>query len=211
MSTMLEAMNWRYATQQFDTTKKVTPEQLQLLEEATRLSASSFGLQPYKVIVVTNPAVREQLKVAAWGQPKITDASHLFVFAARTNVDLAYVEQYFQLISATRNIPVESLQPLRDMMTGFVTGKSKEALTDWATRQAYIALGTLLVTAAHEHIDAGPMEGFDPKKFDEILGLAAMNLESKVAVAVGFRSADDKMATMAKVRFPASEFFVEVK
>jgi nitroreductase len=220
MKNIIESLQWRYATKKFDTTKKLTPAQLDMLLTAARLSPSSFGLQPWKFVIVTDPAVRAKLREAAWGQSQITDASALIVFCVRKNIDDALVDTYMQSIATTRNVPLDSLKGFADSIKGSINsrataGSAPEAATsaarEWASRQVYIALGVLLTTAAHLDIDACPMEGFDPQKFDDILGLAALGLESRVLAAVGFRSADDTAAGMEKVRFPKEEVVVEVK
>lgn len=218
MKNIIESLEWRYATKKFDTTKKLTPTQLDMLLTAARLSPSSFGLQPWKFVVVTDTAVRAKLREAAWGQPQITDASALIVFCIRKNIDDALVDAYMQSIAMTRNVPLETLKGFADSIKGSIKSRgtpgtevAKDSAREWSTRQVYIALGVLLTTAAHLDIDACPMEGFNPKKFDDILGLAALGLESRVLAAVGFRSADDKSASMKKVRFLKEEVVVEVK
>lgn len=211
MSNSIASLKWRYATKKFDTTKKLSAEQLQVLKDAIQLAPSSFGLQPWKAVIVSNPLIREQLKVAAWGQTQITDASHLVVFAVQTNLDAAYVDKFIATTATTRNVSAESLATQRDMMASFVTGKNAEWLKAWAARQAYLGLGTMLTVAAHEQIDACPMEGFDPTQFTTILGLDKVGLEVVVIAAVGFRSADDQYAAAAKVRFPQSDLIIEVK
>jgi nitroreductase len=212
MKNIIESLQWRYATKQFDTTKKLTEFQLDMLLTAARLSPSSFGLQPWKFVVVTDPSVRAKLREAAWGQSQITDASALIVFCVRKNIDDDLVDAYMQSIAATRNVSLDSLKSFADNIKGSIKSRpTPESAKEWSTRQVYIALGVLLTTAAHLDIDACPMEGFDPKKFDDILGLAVLGLESRVLAAVGFRSADDKSASMKKVRFPKEEVVVDVK
>ncbi len=211
MENIIDSLKWRYATKEYDATKKLSPEQLNLLLESLRLSPSSFGMQPWKFVLVNNAEVRAKLREAAWGQTQVTDASHLIVISVLKNVDENLIKKYIKVISEVRGVSEENLKGFEDMMIGAVNMKSPEARIEWATRQAYIALGVLLTTAAHEQIDATPMEGFDPKKFDEILGLDKMGLESKVMVALGFRSQNDGMANVAKVRFPMEEVVVEIK
>jgi nitroreductase len=211
MENIIDSLKWRYATKEYDATKKLSPEQLNLLLESLRLSPSSFGMQPWKFVLVNNAEVRAKLREAAWGQTQVTDASHLIVISVLKNVDENLIKKYIKVISEVRGVSEENLKGFEDMMIGAVNMKSPEARIEWATRQAYIALGVLLTTAAHEQIDATPMEGFDPKKFDEILGLDKMGLESKVMVALGFRSQNDGMANVAKVRFPMEDVVVEIK
>lgn len=211
MKNIIEALNWRYATKKFDTGKKLTDAELSTLTESLRLSASSFGLQPWKFITVSNPEIRAKLREAAWDQPQITDASHLIVLVVKKNIDAAAVDEYMESTAKARNVGVESLKGYSDMIKGSFTGKSPEALREWASRQVYIALGTLLTTAAHEGIDACPMEGFDNQKFDEILGLDKLGLESRVLAAVGYRLTDDAAAKIPKSRFSREEVLLEIK
>jgi nitroreductase len=211
MKTIIDALQWRYATQLFDPQKKLTPAQLTTLTEAMRLSASSFGLQPWKFIVVTNPAIRTKLREAAYNQPKVTDASHFIVLAVQKNVDAAFVDKYIASTAKIRGLKVADLKGLEGVLKGSIASRTPEAAKEWASRQVYIALGTLLAAAAVEGIDAGPMEGFDPKKFDEILELNALGLESRVAAAVGFRSEGDTASKLIKSRFSREEVIIEVK
>lgn len=212
MKNIIESLQWRYATRAFDTEKKLTEEQIDILLEAARLAPSSFGLQPWKFIVVTNPEVRSRLKDVGYGQAKITEASHLVVFAIEKNVDANLVEKFMQSIVDTRGVTRESLQGYADSINAAILSKGGvEGARGWATRQVYIALGVFLSAAATLGIDAGPMEGFDPKKFDEILCLEALGLESKVIAAVGFRKENDPVARMPKVRFPKEEVVITIK
>jgi nitroreductase len=197
---IIEKLNWRYATKEFDSTKKLSQEQLDFIIEATNLTPSSFGLQPFSVIVIEDEAIRKQLKPVAWNQPQITDASHLILFAANTNLSEADVDKFLKLNSDVRNIPLEALAEYDGMMKGFIKQMSADEIINWEAKQAYIALGQLMVSCAVEGIDTCPMEGFDKKEFDKILGLADRNLTSVVMAAVGFRSEADKYQHLAKVR-----------
>lgn len=208
MATVIDALNWRYATKKFDPSRTLTDAQLEELLGATRLSASSYGLQPYKIVIVTDPAVRAKIREHAWGQTQITDASHLLAFCAMRTIDEAYVDRYIALISAERGVSVESLKGFRDMMVGTVKGRTPEELAQWMKHQAYIAVGFALSAAAHMGIDACPMEGFDPTHVDVDLGLLDLNLTSAVLMPVGFRAADDGSAAYAKVRLPKDELFI---
>lgn len=206
---VIDALKWRYATKKFDLTKKVIDEDFNELIEATRLSASSYGLQPWKLIVVKNKETREKLKAAAWNQPQITDSSHLIVFCAKKSVDSNYVKEYIALIARERGVSVDSLKEFEEMMIGFVNGHNSEFLANWTKMQTYIALGTLLETAAIKRIDACPMEGFDSAEFDKILGLEKEGLASAVVCAIGYRSKEDKAASYKKVRFPVDKLVIE--
>ncbi len=211
MRTIIDALSWRYAVKEFDPNKKLSKEQLGVLLEALRLSPSSIGLQPWKFILVENPDLRAKLREASYGQSKVTDASHFIVFAARKDLDEAYVDRFVALTAKTQGVDAASLSGLKDMAMGALRSRTPEALVEWSARQAYIALGVLLAAAAAEGIDACPMEGFDPKKYDEILGLEAQGLAAQVAVAVGFRSEGDAYARLPKTRFPKEEVVVEMR
>lgn len=200
-------MNWRYATKSYDISQKVEEKDLDLIIDSGILSPSSFGLQPYKIIRVENIELRKKLRDAAWGQTPVTDASHFLVLAARTDVDASYVDKFVDMIAKERGVSKDSLQGYSDMMKGSISAKGA-SVTDWAKMQAYIALGTMLTVAAQSGIDSTPMEGFDSAKFDEILGLKAMNLTSTVALAIGRRSKDDTYANLKKVRFPKSDILI---
>lgn len=205
MKHVTDALSWRYAVKKFDASKKLSDEQLHGLLDAARLSASSYGLQPYSIIVVTDPAVRAKIREHAWGQTQITDASHLLAFCSMRTMDEAYVDAYVAQISKERGAPVESLKGYRDMMVGSVKGRSPEELAQWMKHQAYIAVGFALSAAAHMQIDACPMEGFDPTHVDVDLGLLDKNLTSAVLMPVGFRAADDETASRKKVRKPKDD------
>jgi nitroreductase len=211
MSNMIEALSWRYAVAKFDTSKKLSTEQLDILTEAIRLSPSSFGLQPWKFIIVTNPEIRSKLRAAGYNQAKIEEASHLFVFAVKNNLSAETVDTFIQSVSDTRHMPITALQSYSDMIKGAISMRTPEGRTEWAARQAYIALGVLVATGAMNGIDVAPMEGFDPQAFDQILGLDKLNLESKVIAAVGFRSAEDESANWPKVRFPAQDVLLKIE
>lgn len=204
-SPIIDALQWRYATKKFDPSKKVSESDLHELLEAARLAPSSYGLQPWGFVVVTDPALRKQLRAHAWDQAQVEDASHLIVLCARTDVDETFVKRYVESIAKTRNVPVESLKGYEDMMQGFVKGETPESMVAWAQRQVYLALGVLLESAALKRIDACPMEGFVPEKFNEVLGLKKHNLTATVLCTLGYRAADDHAAKHMKVRFPAGD------
>lgn len=206
----LDDLRWRYATKKFDPSKKLSDAQLDELLDATRLAASSYGLQPYKILVVTDPAVRAKIREHAWNQSQVTDASHLLVFAAYKSIDEAYVDGYVALIAKERGMTVEALKGFRDMMVGSIKGQTPESLAQWMKRQAYIAVGFALSAAAHMQIDACPMEGFDATHVDVDLGLTDKNLTTAVIMPIGFRAADDAAAGYAKVRFPKEELFIRL-
>lgn len=207
---ILDALQWRYAVKEYDTEKKISPAQFERLCETLRLTPSSFGLQPYTFIVVDNAALRAQLRTAGYGQPQITDASHLVVFTIPKVIDNAFIDRFIQLTAKVRGTSIESLSDYTGMIKGTINAMTAEARKEWATRQAYIALGILLAAAAMEGIDASPMEGFEPARFDEILGLSQLGLESKVIAALGFRKEGDHSASLPKIRLPKEQLFVSL-
>ena len=208
---LLERLNWRYATKQFDPNRKINAQDWATLEDVLQLTPSSAGLQPWKFVVVTDPEVRQQLRAVSYGQPQITDASHLVVFASKDNFNEADVDAHIQNIAAVQGIPVENLAPLRGMMVGGIVSSRDAAARDaWARNQTYIALGNLLASAALLGIDACPMEGFDRAQYDQILGLKAKGYSSAVIATLGYRLPTDKYASGPKVRFPKEKIFLKV-
>ena len=203
------ALTWRYATKVFDPAAKLSDAQFEELLEVLRLTPSSFGLQPWKFIVVRDAALREQLKPASWGQGQVTEASHLIVLAVMKQITPEYVDHFVESIATTRAVTAESLKGYRGMMLKSLTGKTEAETVQWASLQAYIALGSLMTAAALRGIDTCPMEGFERDKYDDILGLAPLGLTTAVVCPVGHRSAQDKYAAMAKVRFGRDELVIE--
>ncbi|MFO7744649.1 MAG: NAD(P)H-dependent oxidoreductase [Psychroflexus sp.] len=210
MNNYIENLHWRYATKKFDSEKEVSEEDLETLLEAIRLSASSYGLQPYEVFVIKDPEVRAKLKPAAFGQPQITDASYLLVFAYNTNVDEKYLDQFVKNNSETRNQPVEDFNGLKEMIQNSVLTFSDDKKEVWASRQVYIALGNLLSAAAELKIDVCPMEGFNPDEFDKLLDLHSKNLKSVTLATIGYRHEDDQLKDAKKVRKSKEELFTRI-
>lgn len=208
MSKFIELQEWRYATKKFDATKKVSNEDLQTLKEAIRLSASSYGLQAYKVLIVDNPETRALLQPASWGQSQIVDASHLIVFANYTKLDDSDIDAYLNSVAETRGIPAESLTGYGDFMKGAIGQKSAEDKNTWNQKQTYIALANLMSAAAELKIDVTPMEGFVPQQYNEILGLDKLNLNAAVIAAVGYRHEEDATQHYKKVRKSKEELFI---
>ena len=203
---VLAALHWRYAVKKFDAARQLSDDQWRKLEDVLLLSASSYGLQPYKFVVVRDAALREQLRPAAYGQGQVVDCSHLVVFAARLDVTEEDVEHYLARISEVRGVERAHLEGFAKVIKGdVVNGPRHAVIQEWCARQAYIALGNLLTVAALESVDICPMEGFDTGKFDEILGLPAQGYRAVVLAAVGHRAEDDGAASLPKVRFPAGE------
>jgi nitroreductase len=201
MSSVIQDLQWRYATKKFDPAKKISDADLHELLESLRLAPSSFGLQPWKFLVITDPKVRSELLGHSWNQTQVTEASHLIVLCAHTNVDEAYVKRYVESVAHIRGVPKDALKGYEDMMVGFVNRLPKDAKVEWAKKQVYIALGMLMTACAHKRIDSCPMEGFDAVAYDKILDLHKQNLTATVLLPVGYRAHDDKTATFKKVRF----------
>lgn len=202
--TVLSALKWRYATKAFDAGKKIPDATWSTLEQSLVLSPSSFGLQPWKFVVVTNPAIKAKLREKAWNQSQVTDCSHYVVIASKSKVSVPDVERFIQHMSATTGAPLAALEGYKGMMVGFVSNPAFDT-APWAAKQAYIALGFLLETAALLGVDACPMEGFDKAAFDEILGLPAEGYNAMVTCALGYRSPEDKHAHHPKVRYTAKD------
>lgn len=207
MNTYLENLNWRYATKLFDNSKSVSEEELNKILEAIQLSASSYGLQPYKILVVEDKELKEKLKLAAFNQPQLTDASHILIFANYTSIDENYINAYIENIAETRNTTSDNLKGFKNMLVGSILNLKSEDQNQWAAKQTYIALGNLLTAAAALKIDACPMEGFDTVKFDTLLGLKEKGLTTAAIATIGYRSISDKSQYSPKVRKNKEELF----
>ena len=206
--TIIENLNWRYATKKFDASKKIAKKDLEILKEAVRLSASSYGLQPYQVVLVENEDLREQIKAAAWNQAQITEASEVLIFANITNVGAKEISDYIENMAAIREIPTTNLTGFENMMNKVMTAFSSEEKEVWSAKQTYIALGTLLSAAADLKIDATPMEGFDRYAVNNILQLTEKGLSATLIVTLGYRHDADTTQHLRKVRKPNEELFI---
>lgn len=198
---LLTHLKWRYAVKKFDSSRKVSDADFQALEQSLILSPSSFGLQPWKFFVVKTPETRQQLLEFSWKQNQVVDASHLIVLALKLNVDEAYVDDYVAYTAKVRGIEAENLAGFGKVIKGFLSRMSEDDLKNWAKLQVYIALGQLMTSAAHLGIDACPMEGFMPEKYDEVLGLTEKGYSAAVVCPVGYRDPSDPYASYPKVRF----------
>ena len=199
-NTIIDDLNWRYATKKYDAEKKISPADFEIICQSLRLVPSSYGLQPVKYIVINDKSMREKLLPLAYNQPQITDASHLIVICSYRNISPKMVGEHLSLMSETRNIPLEDLSKFGENMNASFAKLSAEELCEWTAKQAYISLGHIMHTCANLRIDATPMEGFNKTSFDEVLNLASKNLQSVLLLAVGYRSPEDNLARMAKVR-----------
>jgi nitroreductase len=209
--TLLTQLAWRYATKTFDPARKISAANWNALEEALILSPSSYGMQPYKFLVITDPATKKKLVPASWNQRQPADSSHFVVFAVRTANTEADVDEYMARTAEVRGGAVDALAGFKKLLLADVVhGERGKIVTEWATRQAYIALGNFMTAAALVGIDTCPMEGFVPAHYDEILGLREKGLTAAVACAAGYRATSDKYASLPKVRFPASKLIVHI-
>lgn len=207
---LIEALNWRYAAKRMNG-KKVPDELVNKILDATRLSASSMGLQPYSIIVVDNEETRKKLQPAVFNQPQITEGSHVLIFAAWGNVTELHVNDYINNISNVRNVTVESLEGFKNSLMNIVNGRTTQQKFEWAARQTYLALGTALTAAAMEKVDATPMEGFIPEKVDSILELSEKGLKSVALLVLGYRDEEkDKLAKAKKVRRAKEQLILNV-
>jgi len=209
---LLGALSWRYATKVFDPAKKIPADTWQTLERALVLTPSSYGLQPYQFLVINDPAKRAELMPHSWGQKQVVDASHFVVFTAKTKTTEADVDKLIRRTVEIRKLPAaEALGAYRFMMLGdVVKGPRGKTAHEWATRQTYIALGNLMTCAAVLGVDACPMEGLVPAEYDQVLNLNGSGYATVVACALGYRAANDKYATLAKVRYDTKDLVRQI-
>lgn len=207
---LLKNLQWRYATKKFDMSKKVSSEDLRKLKEAIQLSVSSYGLQLYKVLIIENSEIREQLKPVSWNQDQITDASHLFVFCNYTKATPEAIDDFIKQTAETRNLDLERLNGYGDFIKSKLAEKSEEEKTSWLKSQTYLALGNLLNACAELKIDACPMEGFEPESYNKILNLEAQGLNAAVIAPIGYRHNQDHTIGAKKVRKPFNLLFQEI-
>lgn len=202
---IIESLQWRYATKKFDNTRTLPQEKIDILTKAFNLTATSYGLQPLKLIVLHNKEVQKELTQHSWNQQQVADASHLLIFCIENTVDEKHITKYFDNVKAIRNTPEEILTPFKKQLIDSFKNKPADEITNWAAKQAYLAMGNLLTVCAIEQIDACPMEGFIPEKYDEILNLTQRGLTSVLVLPVGYRADDDMFADFKKVRRSINE------
>lgn len=202
---LLDALRWRYATKKFDSSRKIPDAIWDALEESLVLTPSSFGLQPWKFLVVKDAGLRALLSAESWRQPQVTDASHYVVLTARTDLEKSDIDLWMKRMSEVQGSSLEAVAPLKGVIEGFAQAMSHEARHTWNTRQVYIALGQLMASAAALGIDTCPMEGLSPTGYDHVLGLEGSGYATVVACALGYRAADDRAATLPKARYDRSK------
>ena len=209
MNTFIYDLNWRYATKKYDASRTVSPQDLDVLKQAVRISASAFGLQPYRVLIIEDKEVRAKLAdVSSGNKDSILKASHLFVFANISNLDNDGIESFVENVAQTRQVERDALSGFENYLKGTFSGLSAERKNTWASKQTYIALANLLNAAATLKIDATPMEGFDSEAYDNILNLNEKGLTASVIAVVGYRHEEDAAQHLPKVRKPEQELFI---
>jgi len=207
---IINSLEWRYATKKFDPSKKLSAQQIEILKNAFNLTATSFGLQPLKLIVIENKALQEEFVKYCYYQRQVADASHLLVLCIEKDTTSDDINAYFDLEKEVRGVSEEVISKFRNQLVDMYQNKTLEEKQLSATYQTYIALGNLMTVCAVEKIDNCPMEGFVPEKIDALLNLPAQNLKSVLLMPVGFRAEDDFMSTMKKVRKPLNETVLEI-
>lgn len=200
MNSIIDSLNWRYAVKKFDALKKVSNENLSLLMESINLTATSYGLQPIKVLNIQNREIREKLFFHSWEQRQVLDASHYFVFTSLKKVDNDWIEDIVHSKGLSMNKTPEEMKFYEDLIKNKLAEKTKEEMSQWCSKQNYIALGNVLTVAAMLKIDTCPMEGLDPKKYDEILNLNSTNWKADFALCIGYRHVEDKHQKYKKCR-----------
>ena len=206
----IESLKWRYAVKKFDNNKSLTETQINTLKDAFNLTATSYGLQPLKLVVINNKKIQKELFAHSWNQSQVVDASHLLVICIPKKYSSEEVKKYFTLVQEIRNTPDAINNPFKKFLTAEIEKKTQEELFLWNKNQAYIALGNLLTICALEKIDSCPMEGFIPEKYNEVLQLDAHNLTTILALPVGFRAEDDYMKDLKKVRKNIQDVVIEI-
>lgn len=206
-NSLLDALNWRYATKRYDASRIIPQETFQLLMESIRLTPSSYGMQPIKILHIESPELREKIKPIAWNQQQVVDASHLLVFCYQTNPGEQEVKEHVERMATTRQKPVESLEGFQKHVIQALEGMGEEKRAIWTSKQTYIALGQLLLSCALEKIDATPMEGFDANALNELLELRKQGFEASLLCAMGYRHLEDPYSSLQKVRKSPQELF----
>jgi len=207
---IIEQLQWRYATKKFDDTKQLSKEKIDILKQAFNLTATSYGLQPLKLVVFNNKALQAELVPHSMNQVQVAQASHILVFCIVSNIDKSFIETYFNRIKNIRNTPDDVLDPFKDYLIDDFHKSSQNDIENWAAKQAYLAMGNLLTVCAVEGIDACPMEGFTPEKYDEILKLKELGLKSVLVMPVGYRADDDMFSSLKKVRKAVDESVIDL-
>jgi nitroreductase len=209
-NSLLDALNWRYATKRYDASRKIPQATFELLMESIRLTPSSYGMQPIKILNIENQELREKIKPIAWNQQQVVDASHLLVFCYQTNPGEQEVKEHVERMATTRQKPVESLEGFQNHVIQALEGMGEEKRAIWTSKQTYIALGQLLLSCALEKIDATPMEGFDAQALNELLELPKQGFQASLLCPMGYRHLEDPYASLQKVRKSSQDLFITI-
>jgi|TARA_R110000737_G_scaffold134572_1_gene165892 nitroreductase len=209
-NSIIESLEWRYAVKKYNSAKIISDSDMDILKESIRLTPTSYGLQPFQVLIIEDKEIRKQLLEKSFGQTPVLDASHLIVFAANRNININHVDDYMGNVAKTRKLKMEQTKGFGDFIKGAIAPMTENDFISWNTKQTYIALGFLMHTAAELRIDATPMEGFNSAGFDEILGLTERGLTSTIICPVGYRSTEDKNQFQAKVRKEQDDLFISI-
>jgi len=208
---IIESLNWRYATKKFDSNRKLSKNQVNTLKNAFNLTASSYGLQPIKLIVISNQEIKNNLLESSMNQQQVIQCSHLLVICVETDIDESYIELYFKRVVDIRKTSPKVLESFKNSIINEFNDMSNASIINWSINQAYLALGNLMTVCSVEEIDSCPMEGFLPEKYDEILDLKTKNLKSVLVMPVGYRSVDDQFSSFKKVRKDINDNTIELK
>jgi len=211
MENIIEHLEWRYAVKKFDENSSLSQEQIQKLKNAFNLTATSYGLQPIKMVVVSNKKLQKQLVVHSWEQQQVAQASHLLIFCTETKVDGQYISNYFERVKQIRGTSDEILNPFKEAMMDNFEKMDTSQIQEWAKNQAYLAMGNLLTICAVEKIDSCPMEGFVPHAYDELLGLKEKGLKTVLVMPVGYRAEDDFFSDLKKVRRNIADSVIDIE
>ncbi len=206
---IIKALEWRYAVKKFDPSKLLSEDQVAMLKEAFNLTATSYGLQPIKLVVISDKSLQKKLRDFAFNQAQVEEASHVLLFCIEQGVDAEFIRNYFNRVKEIRNTPEDVLEPFQNFLIEDFEKKTEDDIFNWAKNQAYLAMGNMLTVCAMGGIDACPMEGFSTEAFDEILDLKSANLRSVLVLPVGYRAGDDFMAELKKVRKPLGDSVID--
>lgn len=210
-SDTIEKLQWRYATKRFDSSRKLTEEKLRVLKQTFNLTATSYGLQPVKMVVISNQEVKEKLVPLTYNQPQVMDASHVLILCVESEIDSSFIVDHFKRVEETRKTPREILDRFEKNLVSTFTDWDKDQIRQWMINQLYLTLGALLTVCAIEKIDSCPMEGFQPKEYDKLLGLDKIGLESVIVLPVGYRDESDFFLRLKKVRRGIDELVVKIE
>lgn len=207
---IINSLEWRYAVKKFDTERILSAKKLERLKLAFNLTATSYGLQPIKLVVVKNKGLQRQLVPHSFDQQQVAEASHILVICIENKIDDAYISRYFENVKQIRGTSTEILNPFKEALVDDFSKKDTQEIREWAINQAYLALGNLLTICAIEEVDSCPMEGFEPRKYDKLLELDKIGLESVLVLPVGYRAADDMFSEFKKVRRNMADSVIEI-